>query len=71
MEGASQTTAKLKCSGLLGSAGPETRAVTHSSSSEKNLLEIFFQPDLGSEVLPIFDIIILQNYSTFWTDISI
>ena len=66
----SQTTARLECSGLLGSAGPETQAVTHRSASEKNVLQIFFLPDLGSELMPQFDIVILQNYSTFWTDIS-
>ena len=44
----SQTTARLECSGLLGSAGPETQAVTHRSASEKNVLQIFFLPDLGS-----------------------
>ena len=71
MEEDSQTTTRLECSGLLGSAGPLTRAVTHTSASQKNVLEIFFQPDLGSEILPRFDIIILQNYSTFWTDISV
>ena len=71
MEKDSQTTARLECSGLLGSAGPQTQAVTHSSASENNFLEIFFQPDLGSELSPQFDIIILHNYSTFWTDISL
>ena len=67
----SEITARLECSGLLGSAGPDTRAVTHSSASQNNLIQILFQPDLGSELMPDFDIIILKDYSTFWTDISV
>ena len=62
---------KLECNGLLGSAGSDTRAVTHGQAQDNYNLQILFRPDLGSEFLPEFDIIVLKNYTTFWTDMTV
>ena len=63
--------AKLECSGILGSAGLDTRAVTHSHAGEKHHVQLLFRPEEGAELDPEFDIIVLRNYTTFWAGITI
>ena len=62
---------RLECSGLLGSAGPDSQAVTHGQAQDNFSLQITFRPEEGAQLLPEFDIIILKNYTTFWTDITV
>ena len=63
--------ARLECSGILGSAGPDTMAVTHSHAGEKHDVQLLFRPEEGAELDPEFDIIVLRNYTTFWAGITI
>ena len=63
--------AGLECSGILGSAGPDSRAVTHTTAQDRNSVVIHFRMEEGAELQPQFDLIILKNYTTFWTDISV
>ena len=69
---AGQGVALLACTGALGSAGPEYKAVTHTDSSEKQMVEIEFEPENPDhEEEPEFEIVILRNYHTFWTEIIV
>eukprot|EP00091_Calanus_sinicus_P025376 TRINITY_DN9657_c0_g1_i1.p1 TRINITY_DN9657_c0_g1~~TRINITY_DN9657_c0_g1_i1.p1 ORF type:complete len:152 (-),score=39.32 TRINITY_DN9657_c0_g1_i1:57-512(-) len=63
--------AVVECTGALGSAGPGTKAVTHTDSSEKEMVEIEFVPEDGDNMEPEFEIVIARNYTTFWTDIIV
>merc|ERR1712034_51632 len=68
---ASLGVAVVECTGALGSAGPGTKAVTHTDSSEKEMVEIEFVPEDGDNMEPAFEIAIVRNYSTFWTGIMV
>ena len=61
--------AKLECNGALGSDGADTKAVTHVDGGDKKMVNIYFQSDQGAEVVPEFEVIILKNYSTYWTEL--
>lgn len=63
--------ASIECNGKLGSDGPDTKAVTHIDSGDKSVVSIYFRPDEGVEQVPQFDIVILKDYATFWTDLSV
>ena len=65
--------AVVECTGALGlgSAGPGTKAVTHTDSSEKEMVEIEFVPVDGDKMEPEFEIAIVRNYTTFWTLIMV
>ena len=63
--------ANVGCNGKLGSDGPETKAVTHIDSGDKSMVSIYFRPDEGVEQVPEFEVVILKDYATFWTDLSI
>ena len=63
-------TAGMECSGLLGSRGPPHIAVTHTDSSDKQEVELVFQQEEGAQLEPHFDIVVLKNFTTYWTDIK-
>ena len=63
--------ALLECNGLRGSNGPDTKAVTHTDSTDKQSVKIQFVPDDGAEMEPEFKIVILKNFTRFWTDIEL
>ena len=62
---------EVECTGFLGSAGNNTRAVTHADSSNKYSAIIQFQQDEGAILEPEFDIVILRNFTTFWSNIRV
>ena len=61
----------LACTGLLGSAGADTKAVTHSSAEDKAAVRLVFRPDQATELQPVFSLAIVQQYDTYWTDIEV
>ena len=61
----------LECNGFLGSSGPDTKAVTHTDSSDKLSARIRFLPDEGVQLEPEFEIVILKNFTTFWSEIVV
>ena len=61
----------LECTGKLGSAGPEYRAVTHVDGGDKTVVRVHFTPDEGVEQEPEFEIIVLKDYSTYWSNLLI
>eukprot|EP00090_Calanus_glacialis_P018450 TRINITY_DN28632_c0_g1_i1.p1 TRINITY_DN28632_c0_g1~~TRINITY_DN28632_c0_g1_i1.p1 ORF type:complete len:157 (-),score=36.62 TRINITY_DN28632_c0_g1_i1:32-448(-) len=63
--------AVLECNGFLGSSGPDTKAVTHTDSSDKLSARIRFLPDEGVQLEPEFEIVILKNFTTFWSEIVV
>ena len=63
--------ALLECTGFLGSNGPDTKAVTHIDSTNKQSVKIQFVPDDGAEMEPEFKIVILKNFTMFWSDIEV
>ena len=63
--------ALLECNGFLGSNGPDTKAVTHIDSTNKQSVKIQFVPDDGAEMEPEFKIVILKNFTMFWSDIEV
>ena len=61
----------LECTGFLGSRGPDTKAVTHIDATNKLSVTIEFKPDEGALQEPIFEIIVLKNFTTFWTGLTV
>jgi len=61
----------VECNGFLGSSGPDTTAVTHSHSADKTEVNIRFSPDDGVQQETHFEIVILKNFTTFWSGIVI
>ena len=46
-------------------------AVSHSHAGDKSLVRLVFRPELGAELEPEFRVIIVRDYSTYWTGISV
>ena len=47
------------------------QGVTHSNGGDKNLVRLVFRPEEGAELEPEFQVIIVRNYSTYWTGIKV
>ena len=47
------------------------QAVTHSHGGDKTLVKLVFRPEEGAELEPEFQVIIVRNYSTYWTGIEV
>ena len=62
---------KVECTGKFNSDGPDTVAVTHSGPEDKNMVQIVFEQAEGAEQVPEFEVIIVKEYSKYWTDMHI
>ena len=47
------------------------QAVTHSHGGDKSLVRLVFRPEEGAELEPEFRVIIVRDYSTYWTGIKL
>ena len=45
--------------------------MTHSHGGDKSLVRLVFRPEEGAELVPEFQVIIVRNYSTYWTGIKV
>ena len=64
---------KVACTGKLGSLSQDFTGLTHDNDELKTELEIVFVPvdDLKSVDNAVFNLSIVQDYSTYWTGIIV
>ena len=45
--------------------------MTHSHGGDKSLVRLVFRPEEGAELEPEFRVIIVKDYFTYWTGITV